>query len=154
VQYLHRVHDTNLSGNRVLGLADRIETLAKHADCRAWPEAAAEVRQAIGSVLYTLAISLGVAGSGSIGRRLLATSLLVGGVRPRSLVRAADYPIRVFRRKRRAGRVPTSSKEMQRAAATQTIAMRLYGRRWWEFGLGNPGPSESNGLPSEDRRAA
>lgn len=162
VQYLHRVHENNLSGTRLLCLVDQLETLGKHADCVAWPEAPDEVRQAIGSVLYSLAVSLGVAGSASIAMRMLTTSLLVGGPRPRSLVRAADYAFRVRRRRRRSAGIGTTAGELNRVVAAHETAIRLYGRRWWGLQIGNVATSHSGGqslgvprpLEGQERRAA
>ncbi len=140
VHYLYRFHDENLSGSRILCYADQIETLAKFAHCGAWPNASSEVRQAIAQNLYRLAILSGTSGSRSIARRLLTTSLRVGGLRPDRLIRAAAYPIKVFRRRRGIVQAKIDSTEFSRSVQSVETANRLFGR-----------PSESD---SAKRRAA
>jgi hypothetical protein len=100
--------------------------------------------------LYSLAVLFGVSGFGSVARRLLTTSLLLGGLRPQSLLRAANYPIKVFRRRRRAGHTEISSDELARAVRSPKTVSRLYGHRWWRLWLGRAGPLETIRPPSVD----
>jgi glycosyltransferase involved in cell wall biosynthesis len=150
VHYLFRFHNGNLSRSQILCQTDEIETRAKYADCGAWPAAASEVRQAIGKNLYALAVLLGVSGFRSAARRLLTTSLLLGGLHPYSLLRAANYPIKVFRRRRRTGHAPISSAELARAVRSSNTISRLYGRRWWPLWLERAGPLETIRPPAVD----
>jgi glycosyltransferase involved in cell wall biosynthesis len=136
VHYLYRFHHGNLSGSQILCQTDEIETLAKYADCGAWPTATSEVRQAIGKKMYNLAVLLDLSGFGSVARRLLTTSLLLGGLRSHTLLSAANYPIKVFRRRKRTGHTQTSPDELARALRSLKTVSRLYGRRWWRLWLG------------------
>jgi glycosyltransferase involved in cell wall biosynthesis len=151
VHYLYRFHKGNLSRSQILCQTDEIETRAKFADCGAWPTAAREVRQAISQNLYALAVLLRISGFGTVARRLLTTSLLLGGLRPHSLLRAVNYPSKVFRqRRRRAGHAQTSFDELARAVRSQKTVCRLYGRRWWRLWLGHTEPLETIRQPSVD----
>jgi glycosyltransferase involved in cell wall biosynthesis len=126
VHYLIRIHDGNLSRNRLRCYTDELETMTKFVSCAAWPGAANEVRRSIAAKLYQLAVLMAVSGSGAVARRLLAKSLLLDGLSPRALLRAADYPLKVFRRRRRAIQPPLPVVDRKRVVHVARRVSRLY----------------------------
>ncbi len=116
IHYRIRRHADNLSRNSILCYTNEIETLLKFRSCSAGSRMGLEVRRSIGSNLYRLAVLLAEAGSGAVARHLLTQSLLLGGLDPRSVLRAMEYPLKVYRRKRRGRQTAITVTDRKRIA--------------------------------------
>jgi glycosyltransferase involved in cell wall biosynthesis len=127
VHYRIRRHADNLSRNPILCCTDEMETLLKFDGCAAWPNAAGDVRQSVASHLYRLAVLLAGSGSAVLARQLLVQSLFVGRLHPRPVLRAVEYPLKVYRRRRRGRQPAVTSEDRDRVDCIMRRVTELFG---------------------------